>query len=217
MSNFRFLNDLLKRSLSVGLLLTSIILALIITIAVYILIMPESKRAGMSGFPAILHDIFQFKSFLVEKIVKFLYVFSTIYLFVFGFFTLFKQFGSGLALMLLGPIVLRIVYELFMLAILLVKNVIDINRKLGPVPASRPAPTQRRASEPRHESAPRRSAAPADTKTCPFCGREIPKAAGFCKYCGKKLETREKTETASEPGKKDEAVPASWNLPDDFT
>ena len=165
MSNFRFLNDLLKSSLSVGLLLTSIILALIITIAVYILIMPESKRAGMSGFPAILHDIFQFKSFLVEKIVKFLYVFSTIYLFVFGFFTLFKQFGSGLALMLLGPIVLRIVYELFMLAILLVKNVIDINRKLGPVPASRPAPTQRRASEPRHESSPRRSAAPADTKT----------------------------------------------------
>ena len=41
--------------------------------------------------------------------------------------------------MILGPIVLRITYEFMMLAILLVKNVIDINKKL-PAPEAPVAP-----------------------------------------------------------------------------
>ena len=41
-----------------------------------------------------------------------------------------SYFLPGLLLMVLGPIVLRITYEFMMLTILLVKNVIDINKKL---------------------------------------------------------------------------------------
>lgn len=44
-----------------------------------------------------------------------------------------RNFLIGLALVVLAPIVLRLVYETIIMFILLVKNVIDINNKLKPV------------------------------------------------------------------------------------
>ena len=38
--------------------------------------------------------------------------------------------GLGLLLMILGPIAIRLVYELLMMMVILVKNVIEINNKL---------------------------------------------------------------------------------------
>lgn len=213
------LSQLFKSGLSVGAAIAVVVLSLIATIAVYILIMPERKRPRMSGFAAALHDIFQFKSFLIEKIVKFLYVFSTIYIIFSGFFTLFKSFGTGLLTMLLGPIVLRLVYEFFMLTILLVKNVIEINRKLGGEPAAPRASSVRRPAASRPEPSRQAAArATADTKTCPSCGKQIPKTAGFCKYCGSKIETEEDTRNAPavDGVKGDASRPASWELPEDF-
>ena len=212
------LSQLFKSGLSVGAAIAVVVLSLIATIAVYILIMPERKRPRMSGFAAALHDIFQFKSFLIEKIVKFLYVFSTIYIIFSGFFTLFKSFGTGLLTMLLGPIVLRLVYEFFMLTILLVKNVIEINRKLGGEPAAPRASSVRRPAASRPEPSRQAAArATADTKTCPSCGKQIPKTAGFCKYCGSKIETEDTRNAPAVDGVKGDASrPASWELPEDF-
>lgn len=47
----------------------------------------------------------------------------------------------GLLTMILGPIVVRIVYELLMLTIILVQNVITINKKLPAPPKEEQAPT----------------------------------------------------------------------------
>lgn len=58
---------------------------------------------------------------------------------MFGKFEYYGYFGMtftqstflyGLGIMLLGPLVLRVTYEFVMMAILLVQNVIDINRKM---------------------------------------------------------------------------------------
>lgn len=227
MFNNRTFSNLLG-SLPVGFVVVSIILALAATIAVYTFIMPESKRPSLSGFAAALHDIFQFKGFLLEKIIKALYVFSTIYMVISGIFTLFKSFGIGLATMLLGPIVLRLVYEIFMLTIILVKNVADINRKLSPEPGASLRAAHRSATstpETRYEPL-RRSAAASDdgeTKRCSVCGKRIPKEAVFCKYCGSNNDdaAAKSAAAASElnlPGDSGTAArPASWQLPDDFT
>ena len=55
-----------------------------------------------------------------------------------------STFLYGLGLMILGPLVLRVTYEFVMMAILLVQNVIAINRKLkvqispvSPAPAAK--------------------------------------------------------------------------------
>ena len=117
------------------------ILAIIATVAAFILVVPESKREKLGRFGKFLHDAFNFKFLIVEKVLQALYIFFTAYVILCGFFMLFmapetwyggRQWlgGYGLLLMVLGPIVIRMSYELLMMVILLVKNVISINRKL---------------------------------------------------------------------------------------
>lgn len=119
----------------------SLILALIATILVFIFIIPERKRPVLNNFGKFLHDLFNFKFLIIEKILQFFYVFATIAIILIGFFTLFQVQRSfyggsrwigyyGFVIMLLGPIVVRLVYEFAMMAIIVVKNIIQINNKL---------------------------------------------------------------------------------------
>ena len=52
------------------------------------------------------------------------------------FRNLFTNFFGGIAIAVLGPIALRLVYEGIIMFILLVKNVIDINNKMKPIAAA---------------------------------------------------------------------------------
>lgn len=116
------------------------ILAIIATVAAFILVVPESKREKLGRFGKFLHDAVNFKFLIVEKILQALYIFVTAYLILCGFFMLFMApetwtgrhwlGGYGILLMVLGPIAVRLCYELLMMAVLLLKNVISINHKL---------------------------------------------------------------------------------------
>lgn len=123
------------------------ILALAATILACIFILPEKKRPSLNKFFRFVADIFNFKTLFIEKILKFLYIFATLYCIAAGFFMLFSGtytlssfWGSGstfhstalvgLLTMILGPIIVRISYELLMLIIILAQNVISINKKI---------------------------------------------------------------------------------------
>ena len=117
------------------------ILAGVATVLAYVFIVPESRREKLNAFGKFLHDTFNFKYLIVEKILQALYIFFTGDLIILGFFMLFaapEDFfghrhwlgGYGILIMILGPILIRLVYELLMMAILLLKNVISINNKL---------------------------------------------------------------------------------------
>ena len=117
-------------------LVISILVALVLTILLWILVIPEKRRPKLSKFFVFLADLFNFKSLLIEKILKFTYVLLTLFAIVFGICMLFiVSYGESMALygvliMILGPIALRLVYELSMMGVLLVNNVIEINKKL---------------------------------------------------------------------------------------
>ena len=70
----------------------AILVAIIATIVVGIMVMPENKRAGLKPFLQKLHDLFNFKALLVEKVMKYLYVLSTLYVISAGFFNLLLTF-----------------------------------------------------------------------------------------------------------------------------
>lgn len=112
------------------------VLALIATFVIFILVVPEKRKDKLSAFGRFLHNTFNFKYLVVEKILQALYIFTTCSVILTGFFMLFKSFyghwmgGIGILVMILGPIAVRLVYELLMMAVLLVKNVISINNKL---------------------------------------------------------------------------------------
>ena len=110
----------------------------------YKFIIPEKRRPKLNKLGQFVHDIFNFKFLVIEKIMQFFYVLSTLSCICYGVGMLFgfdivnysyykhtTWYGwYGILIVILGPIIIRLMYEGIMMGILLVKNVIQINRKL---------------------------------------------------------------------------------------
>lgn len=112
-------------------LIIGLIVALVATVIIYLFVMPERGRDKLPGFLGFLHDFFNFKTLMVEKIIRVLNVFCSVGCIAVGIFLLFgSNFVWGILLIIFGPLVVRVIYELMMLKILQVQNVISINRKL---------------------------------------------------------------------------------------
>ena len=123
----------------VACLILGIIIGIAAVVAAYIFVIPEKRINGMNKILLKLHNIFTFKSLLLEKLNRFFYVLFTILCITIGFFMLFVKGGflAGLGLMFIAPFVLRIVFEFSMLFILMTTNIIELNKKASPRPAPR--------------------------------------------------------------------------------
>lgn len=113
-------------------------------ILVYKFIVPEKRRPRLNKLGQFLHDAFNFKFLIIEKIMQFFYILSTVSVICYGVAMLFgiNIFHSeyynrtdwygfiGILIAIIGPVVIRLVYEALLMFILLVKNVIQINKKL---------------------------------------------------------------------------------------
>ena len=174
------------------------IFALASTILAVIFITPESKRSTLNNFFKFVHDLFNFKFLIIEKILKFLYIFSTCYCIMVGFFMLFsvERFGSyysqsyalpGLLVMVLGPVAVRIVYEGIMMFILLVKNVIQINNKLKSNTDGNPAPDNPIFANPVPEQPVEPEPAEPARRFCTQCGAPYEEGQNVCTQCGRPL------------------------------
>ena len=127
-------------------LIVAVVLAIAATVLAFIFVVPEKRREKLNAFGKFLHDLCTFKFLVVEKILQALYIFSTAFIVLYGVLQLFNvqrdywtgasrwMGGTGLLCIIVGPIAVRLSYELMMMAILLVKNVISINRKLIDTP-----------------------------------------------------------------------------------
>ena len=194
-------------------MIIAVILAIAATVLAFIFIVPDKRREKLNGFCKFLHDLCNFKFLVVEKILQALYIFSTAFVILFGVLQLFNvqenwagghtwMGGVGLLYIILGPIIVRLTYEMMMMVILLVKNVIAINHKLADqsgdgnndvfaVPdvqelkeAARQRKQQAKESQPAYEpqqsvqESPVRPAA----RFCPNCGAQLEN--GVCPRCG---------------------------------
>ncbi len=173
----------------------SLILAVVATVLAFIFIVPEKKRASLDKFCKFLHDTVNFKYLIVEKILQASYIFATIWIILTGFFMLFYvqsgYYGSsywyggyGLLYMILGPIVIRLVYEFLMMTILLIKNVIQINNKLKTDDDKKTDDNKKtdnvfKAPEIKNDEIPA-------ARFCHNCGEKT-EGGAFCTKCGTKL------------------------------
>lgn len=159
-------------------LIVALLLAIAGTVLSYIFIIPKNKARELNKFWRFVHDTFNFKTLLVEHIFKAMYVFLTIFMVAYGFCAMFVSFLGGILLMVLGPIAVRITYEMIMMFIILVKNTSDIRNKLcdddGMLPADAVFSVKNTASE-----------AAAQSRTCPSCGGRVAESERFCPTCGK--------------------------------
>lgn len=175
------------------------VLALVATVLAFIYVVPEKRWEKLGAFGKFLHDTCNFKYLMVEKILQALYIFNTAAVIIFGVLMLFRteynywtddriwMGGYGLLIIILGPIAIRLSYELMMMAILLLKNVISINHKLadqtgngsGDVFAAPNMQEMKEALRQRREATQAAQAAAQAAQSQP---------ANFCSQCGAKLE-----------------------------
>ncbi len=113
-------------------IILGVIAAIVLTILTCIFILPEKKRAQLGEKMKWIHDQIQFKVLWVEKILKVLYIFTTLLITCVGIFLLFgPTFLIGIILIIVGIVVVRVCYELTMIQILILKNAQQINNKMG--------------------------------------------------------------------------------------
>ena len=101
----------------------------------------------------------------------------------------------GLLLLLLGPLLCRVGYELILLRIMQVKATREINRKLSflvPEGAAQAAEEEDLREEPEKE-APTTAKTPTEPPRahCPSCGTWYQEALGKCPVCGRAHEKDE--------------------------
>ena len=126
----------------------ALILALGAAVVMFIFVMPKKKDGKLPKILQIFHDIAHFKQFFLGYALKAMYIIATVFCLVYGFILLFgvethsssfygygyttttSTFGTGILIMILGPIAVRLTYELAIMFITLVQNVADINNKL---------------------------------------------------------------------------------------
>ncbi len=123
-----------NQALYVVMTVLGIITAIGGTVCAAIFLIPEKKSARLKGFLKVLSDLATFRTLFIDRALKILYVLSTLTVACLGFFWIFTFSAAysitGLCMLLFGPIVVRLGYELLMLFILLVNNTIEINNKL---------------------------------------------------------------------------------------
>lgn len=183
--------------MNLGIIIT---FSVIIAIALYIFILPDSKRPSLNKVLRVIHDFLKIKTLMIENIFRFVYVVAVIFSILFGFYYLFSTGAEGLLIIIFGPFVCRIVFEMMLLAVILVREVMEINSRLkraesketsGQIPADTPSEGlfsgigEKLAKMVSTQASP---ATPDSTRICKECGKPIADNSQFCIYCGKKVE-----------------------------
>ena len=162
-------------------------LAVALTALLMLLVLPKEKDGRLPSFFQLLYDLFTPKVLVIEKLLQVLYVFLTcltvlygIVVFFSGFFTGIGNLVLGLLVLAVGPVLLRVLYELVLLLVMQVKNVREINQKLSAAPpCARPAPPE----EPPAPPAPAVSHEKAPMVRCPACGTWFRQGPDRCPLC----------------------------------
>ena len=114
--------------LNVILCILGVLGAIACTILVFIYILPEKRKNSLPKFLQIVRRILNMDDLLIEKILKALYIFSTLFCIIGGFFMLFNFSSNiygqltwygwrGFLMIIIGPIAIRLAYEALMMFI----------------------------------------------------------------------------------------------------
>ena len=171
-----------------------LVVAVVLTALLAVLVLPKHKDGKLPGFFQLLYDAFTPKTLLLEKILQVLNVFFSIVAVLLGLMLIFRGLFAnttllmmGLLLLILGPVLCRVGYELILLRIMQVKATRDINRKLdylvpeGAAQVVDEADLTDEETEPPVEKNP--SAPP--RAHCPSCGTWYQETLGKCPVCGR--------------------------------
>lgn len=119
----------------------AIILAIAAGIMVYFMFVKSDKPVSENLQK--IRDLLDFKTMLIEPILKIVYIILTIFIVLFSFGLISTSFILFLIVLIFGPLTLRITYELMMINIMIWKNTKEINGSLNSKNTKKETKTQK--------------------------------------------------------------------------
>lgn len=108
----------------------SAVLAVIGGILIYFLFLDKKKEGKYTGFVAYLYDFLSFKKMWLESILKITYLILTVYITLFSFSFIGRNFLMFLGVLVIGNLVIRLTYEFSLVLLTICRNTTEINTKL---------------------------------------------------------------------------------------
>ena len=112
-------------------LIVSIILAVVGGILIYFLFLSKKNEGKFKGFVGWLYDFLSFKKMFMEALLKITYLIVALYITLSSFALIGSNFIGFLAMLIIGNVVARLVYEFSLLLLVICRNTTEINKKLS--------------------------------------------------------------------------------------
>ena len=112
-------------------IIVSIILAIVGGILIYFLFLSKKNEGKFNGFVGWLYDFLSFKKMFMEALLKITYLIVALYITLSSFALIGTSFIGFLAMLIIGNVVARLVYEFSLLLLVICRNTTEINKKLS--------------------------------------------------------------------------------------
>ena len=107
-------------------IIVSLILAVVGGILVYFLFLSKKNEGKFTGFVGWLYDFLSFKKMFLETLLKITYLIVAIYITLSSFSLIGSNFLSFLAMLIIGNVAARVVYEFSLILLVICRNTTEI-------------------------------------------------------------------------------------------
>lgn len=111
-------------------IIISAVVAVIGGIVLYFTFLAKKNEGKYTGFLGWMYDFLTFKKMVIENILKILYLMVALFITLSSFALLSSSFLAFIGYLLIGNLIARIMYELFLVVLIICRNTTDINKKL---------------------------------------------------------------------------------------
>lgn len=111
-------------------IIISLVLAIIGGIVLYFTFLAKKNETKYAGFAGWMYDFLTFKKMVIENILKILYLIIAIFITLSSFAMISSSFLAFIVYLLVGNLVARIMYELFLVVLIICRNTTEISKKL---------------------------------------------------------------------------------------
>ena len=111
-------------------IIISAVIAVIGGIVLYFTFLSKKNEGKYTGFLGWMYDFLTFKKMVIENILKIIYLIAASFITLASFAIISKSFLSFILVLVVGNLITRIMYELFLVVLIICRNTTDISKKL---------------------------------------------------------------------------------------
>ena len=111
-------------------IIISLVIAIIGGITLYFTFLSKKNEGKFTGFWGWVYDFLTFKKMVIEHILKIIYLILAIFITLSSFAFISASFLTFILYLVIGNLLARICYELFLVLLVICRNTTDINRKM---------------------------------------------------------------------------------------